>query len=252
MPPREKKGRLQVTKTYLDYTPVIHPPNFPSMPRMYLELLENKKKIRPELRNVEYIPKETSQTPSLAEANNTATAAPDPSFKLEDDIKSPNPSKRKTATAVLDLGKMSEEDIKKMVDERKKSNAPEFSLSREEKGKILEGGFPQPGPALDSKYQKMRNKHSVIIPGSIEDTGGTDPSKSIGSNKRLETIPEAGVRSHRSKDEIASKTLSKHSSPESKRDIRSPSNYEESSGSSDKYSSSSRDYSREDRGSSKY
>ena len=63
MPPASaKRARLQVIKKPLDYVPIIHTPNFPKMPILYMELLENKKKVAPELRNKEYIPKETTST----------------------------------------------------------------------------------------------------------------------------------------------------------------------------------------------
>jgi hypothetical protein len=55
MPP--KKNHLKIVKVPLDYTPEDIAPKFPPMPILYLELLENKQKVKPELKNKEYIPK---------------------------------------------------------------------------------------------------------------------------------------------------------------------------------------------------
>ena len=54
---RKKENRIHVVKIPLDYIVQDIPSNFPSMPQLYLELLENKKKVVPELRDKPYIPK---------------------------------------------------------------------------------------------------------------------------------------------------------------------------------------------------
>ncbi len=64
MPPK-KAQRLKVIKIPLDYTPEDIPAKFPPMGVLYLELLENKQKIKPELRNVDYVPKNTAPSPEL-------------------------------------------------------------------------------------------------------------------------------------------------------------------------------------------
>ena len=55
--PSKKDKRLKVIKIPLDHKPPDIPAKFPSMPILYLELIENKEKIKPQLRNKEYIPK---------------------------------------------------------------------------------------------------------------------------------------------------------------------------------------------------
>lgn len=50
------KRRLKVIRVPLENKPDIIMPNFPIMPRLYAELLENKNKVKVELRNVEHTP----------------------------------------------------------------------------------------------------------------------------------------------------------------------------------------------------
>ena len=60
---------LKIIKVPLGYKPQFRPNNFNSMPRLYLELLENKNKVKPELRNREYIPKIIDNLPSVQYAS---------------------------------------------------------------------------------------------------------------------------------------------------------------------------------------
>ena len=73
--PVQTKKKIRVIKVSSDY-PMndFYTPSFKSMPRLYLELLENKQKVRPDMRNREFIPKGNTRYtgPSIDEARITA------------------------------------------------------------------------------------------------------------------------------------------------------------------------------------
>jgi hypothetical protein len=58
MPTVQKQFR-KIVKIPLDYEPEDHRMRFPEFPVLYLELLENKAKVKPELRDKDYVPSET-------------------------------------------------------------------------------------------------------------------------------------------------------------------------------------------------
>ena len=75
MPPEGSKRKIKVIKVKSE-VPIneIYPANFPVMPRLYLELIENKKKVIPELRKVEFISKNgnSSNVPSYRDVRDSA------------------------------------------------------------------------------------------------------------------------------------------------------------------------------------
>lgn len=201
MPPSSKRARLTVIKQPLGYVPVVHEANFPPMPRLYMELLENKKKVKPELKNKEYIPKNITSnfSPSLIDAekiNITET------FRLEDksfgegsnqDAKhSPksiesfidSKKKKKGPIGIIDLSKMSADDISQMA-KSSGSKKPEngnlkFEPSNEPFHDNINEAFPQSGPQLDEKYHRTR------LTGKSEALSQIGKSPGAGNKSRSE------------------------------------------------------------------
>jgi hypothetical protein len=100
-----KKQNIQVVKINTD-RPSFRPKNFPRMPILYLELLENKAKIDPKLVNQEYVPKNLPNLPVIQEENDIknndvenyspspakSSPSPSPSQSLPSPSSSPSPS----------------------------------------------------------------------------------------------------------------------------------------------------------------
>jgi hypothetical protein len=71
-----KSPKLNIQKVPLGTKQVDRPKAFPSMPQLYLELLENKQKVKPDVVDKEYVPPETRR--STPQIESPAPEAPEP------------------------------------------------------------------------------------------------------------------------------------------------------------------------------
>ncbi len=70
-----KRQKVRVVKVQLRRPPLDQPQVFPRLPRLYLELMENKAKIRQDLINREYVPVVTTEAPSIDQAKRTISSS---------------------------------------------------------------------------------------------------------------------------------------------------------------------------------
>ncbi len=85
MPP--KKNTLQVVCVPLPYKSEIKTVRYPEMNRLYLELLENKSKVRPDLRTKEYIPTSNLNSVPIQKEEQKKEEVEKQSVKKEDNEK---------------------------------------------------------------------------------------------------------------------------------------------------------------------
>ncbi len=83
-----KVNVVKIPDESIDHS-ISRPADFPRMPRMYLELLENKEKVKPTLMNQEYDPNDAETIASYASGHADATRLPDDNMETideEDDV----------------------------------------------------------------------------------------------------------------------------------------------------------------------
>lgn len=165
--------RLKVIKVPLDYVPEFKPINFSPMPRLYLEYLENKVKVKPELRNKEYIPKFVSMTPSynvpsFQEANtyveneNTKEDKTSPINSVSNSREKIN-SRDEKKLQILDISKMSEKDIEELAQKKKEKRANENIYRYKKANNIVEKELSDNDDFIGySEYKKPQESETKL------------------------------------------------------------------------------------------
>lgn len=143
--------KLNVVKVPLDYFPNNYAARFPPMPILYLELLENKDKVKKDLRTKDYVPSPERMTmtniPTTDQAKDQEDKDIDKDFEIKD-YSSEYPEKRgkREPLKILDL---SEPKPEKYIYEEKEQDEPK----QEKREKISDEDEPQ------DRYEKESRKN---------------------------------------------------------------------------------------------
>jgi hypothetical protein len=239
MPKSREKKSLVVKKVPLDYYPERFQSTFPSMPILYLELLENKQKVKKDLRNKDYVPPvdrvdmANVNVPTTVQAEHQTVNEIDKDFELKEyeednttmkkfgkknikilDLTEPQPDKEIPQSSEQ---KQEREEIKEPVKEHKENReSREKEIQKEEE------------PSYDEEDERIRRrleKRFNIIKEeyksrSREDRKDHESNRSTPSSK-YENIQSKLLSSNTSKyEQSTEKPSNSYSSEERTKEVR--------------------------------
>ena len=158
MPPKKDKNKIVVKKVPLDYYPERFHSSFPPMPILYLELLENKQKVKKDLKNKDYIPpvdriELSNQVPTPEQAESQVDKEIDKDFELKEYEEDNTVMKKvgKKSIKILDLTDPDKEK-KEEINEDKKYEFYESSNDQESYN------YKEEAPREDRKESREKDK----------------------------------------------------------------------------------------------
>ena len=126
MPPKKDKNKIVVRKVPLDYYPERYHASFPPMPILYLELLENKQKVKKDLKNKDYVPpvdriELSNQVPTPEQAESQVDKEIDKDFELKEYEEDNTVMKKvgKKSIKILDLTDPDKEKKEEITEDKK-------------------------------------------------------------------------------------------------------------------------------------
>jgi hypothetical protein len=209
MAKKTEKQEMDVIKIPTE-RPTSRSKNFPKMPIMYLELIENKNKIKPDIADKEYVPSESviEKTPEKSvEKSPPSSPLPKPVSPSESDSRSSSKKKKRTSPSSdadeseqskyksSSVSKYKSSSLSKKRSESSSSSSSSSSHSKRHKKKVKKSESDSEGDALRNRIKHMM-KEAPSTSISIDDRSAKkEKDKKVptlseieGKNKKVQNL----------------------------------------------------------------
>ena len=177
--PTKKVQSIQIVKVPLTNKTLEYPQTFPSMPRLYLEIFENKEKVIPDLINKEYVPRESyTPTPPIVDNNIEEEEEDDRAsirFVEEDEEDEEEEEEEELEGVELEDGESINENIDNEEEEEEEEDISDRLnelLGEDDKNEPVSAApVVPPPPNHTSKYSRQRKAKPAPSLASLEKQG---------------------------------------------------------------------------------